>query len=86
MAASLITRTGFRKALLKSNPTQPPPRCFGSRKIRPLRTGAGKADRYRVEFPAGHAICLIFRIITAGVIRGPESNFLCSCGDIISFT
>src|SRR5205809_293809 len=42
MAASLMTRTGLPKAFSKLNRVHPLPRFFGSVRMRPFLTGAGK--------------------------------------------
>src|ERR1019366_749460 len=85
MAASLITRAVLPSAREKSNPTQPLPRCFGSRTMRPWRTGAGNPIEIASNFqPVTHF--LIFATISRGLSAGPESNLRSSLIDMSNFT
>ena len=85
MAASFIMRTGLPNAFLKSNPTQPLPRCLGSLRILPSRTGEGNpiemASNSQSETKG-----LIWATIARGVNLAPDLNFLLSAREIISFT
>ena len=85
MAASLMMRTGLRSAFLKSNPTQPLPRCFGSLAILPSRTGEGNPSDTASNFQSATS-GLIWFTISRGVSFPPDLTFLLSEREIISFT
>jgi hypothetical protein len=86
MAASLMIRTGLRKALAKSNRTQPEARLWGSATGRPRSTNPG----YPIAMPSNFQSRVILRTPDtnrAGVMRGPEANArLSTCPEASSFT
>src|SRR5262245_4143006 len=85
MAASLTMRTGIPRARAKLKCTQSLPRCFGFRRIRPLRTGAGKPIETTSNFQP-FTVSLNFARNCLGVIRGPDANSRSTRSDIRSFT
>jgi len=70
---------------LKSNPTQPRPRCFGSLTILPLRTGEGNPSEIASNSQSATS-GLIWFTIARGVNLRPDLNFLLATREIISFT
>src|SRR5438094_7560121 len=85
MAASLTMRTGFRSARAKLKWSQSLPRCFGFRRIRPLRTGAGKPIDATSNFQP-LTVSLNLATNCFGVIRAPEANSRSTRSDMSSFT
>src|SRR5437667_2919925 len=85
MAASLTMRTGIRSARAKLKWTQSLPRCFGFRRIRPLRTGAGKPIDATSNFQP-LTVSLNLARNCFGVIRGPDANSRSTRSDMSSFT
>jgi hypothetical protein len=85
MAASLTMRTGIRSARAKLKWTQSLPKCLGFRKIRPLRTGAGKPIDKTSNFQPV-AVSLNLARNCFGVIRGPDENSRSTRSDMSSFT
>src|SRR4029077_1623503 len=85
MAASLTMRTGIRSARAKLKWTQSLPRCFGFRRIRPLRTGAGKPIDATSNFQP-LTVSLNLARNRFGVIRGPDANSRSTRSDMSSFT
>src|SRR5262249_35672908 len=85
MAASLMMRTGLRNAFLKSNPTQPLPRCFGSITILPSRTGEGNPSETASNSQSATSGLISFAS-ARGVSFCPDLIFLLSAREIISFT
>src|SRR5438045_6635485 len=85
MAASLTMRTGIPNARAKLKCTQSLPRCFGFRRIRPLRTGAGKPIDATSNFQP-LAVSLSFARNCFGVTRRPDGNSRSTRSDISSLT
>src|SRR6266446_2325807 len=85
MAASLTMRTGIRSARAKLKWTQSLPRCFGCRRIRPLRTGAGKPIDATSKFQP-LTVSLNLARNCFGVIRRPDANSRSTRSDMSSFT
>src|ERR1043166_6648239 len=85
MAASLTMRTGIPKARAKLKCIQVLPRCFGFRRIRPLRTGAGKPIDATSNFQP-LTVSLNLARNCFGVIRGPDANWRSRRSDMSSFT
>src|SRR5215472_5207434 len=85
MAASLTMRTGIPSARAKLKWTQSLPRCFGFRRIRPLRTGAGKPIEATSNF---QPLTVSFNLARNcfGLIRGPDANWRSTRSDMSSFT
>src|SRR5215831_2666967 len=85
MAASFTTLTGIPSARAKLKWIQLLPRCLGFRRIRPLRTGAGKPiDTTSNSQPRTPS--LNFETNSFGVMRGPEANSRSTRSDISSLT
>src|SRR6266487_6019971 len=85
MAASLTMRTGIPSARAKLKWTQSLPRCFGFRRIRPSRTGAGKPIDATSNFQP-LTVSLNLARNCFGVIRAPEANSRSTRSDMSSFT
>src|SRR5437773_5404631 len=85
MAASLTMRTGIPSARAKLKWTQSLPKCFGFRRIRPLRTGAGKPIDATSNFQP-RTVSLNLETNCFGVIRGPEANSRSTRFDMSSLT
>jgi hypothetical protein len=85
MAASLTMRTGIPSASAKLKWTQSLPRCFGCRRIRPSRTGAGKPIDATSNY---QPLTVSFNLARNcfGVIRGPDANSRSTRSDMSSFT
>src|ERR1051325_1001843 len=83
MAASLTMRTGIPNARAKLKCTQVLPRCFGFRRIRPLRTGAGKPIDATSNFQP-LTVSLNSARNCFGVIRGPDGNSRSTRSDMSS--
>src|ERR1041385_5704073 len=85
MAASFTTRTGIPRARAKLKWIQLLPRCLGFRRIRPLRTGAGKPIDATSNFQP-RTVSSNFDTNSFGVICGPEANSRSTRSDISSLT
>src|ERR1043166_1154860 len=85
MAASLTIRTGIPKDRAKLKRIQPLPRCFGFRRIRPLRIGAGNPIDATSNFQP-LTVSLNLATNCFGVILGPEANSRSTRSDISSLT
>ena len=77
-----MMRTGLPSAFLKSNLTQPLPRCFGSLTILPLRTGEGNPSETASNSQSATS-GLIWFTIAPGVNFPPDLNFLLAAREII---
>src|SRR5262249_23685230 len=78
-------RTGIPNARAKLKCTQSLPRCFGFRRIRPLRTGAGKPIDATSNFQPA-TVSLNLERNGFGVIRRPDGNSRSTRSDISSLT
>src|SRR5881398_2351610 len=85
MAASLTMRTGISSARAKLKWTQSLPKCFGFRRILPLRTGAGKPIDATSNFQP-LTVSLNLATNCFGVIRGPDANSRSTRSDMSSLT
>src|SRR5438445_979567 len=87
MAASLMILTGRRKALRKSNPIQPLPRLWGSRRGHSLIMGPGNPSDTQSNFQS-RTDFLTTRIILPGVMVGPDGYLrgsVCPLASILMF-
>src|SRR6059058_642592 len=85
MAASLMTRTGLPKAFSRLKRVQPLPRFFGSVRMRPFLTGAGKPTETTSYFQSSslpRSIPWSWR----GVRPGPEVNLRRSSRENMALT